>query len=129
MDEVDQLKITLKGYRERLMDKVITLEVGSYGFGWLMSEINVAKDGESFLAIAFGLASVSKYGFSKKAFWAGENIFNDVKAITGAFTAPKLKSAFEEGLIDRRPLIKDVEKKIAREALEIMLGEKAIASC
>ncbi len=129
MDEVDQLKITLEGYRERLINKVITLEVGMYDFERLINETYGAKDGESLLAIAFCLAYASRDGFSEKAFRDGRDLLSDIKATTHASTAPQLKLAFEEGKIYKRSLIDDADKKIAREALEIILGKEAVASC
>jgi len=121
MDEIEQLRKTIEGYKKKLTEKAETLELRNYCFKDYAKRVKEVGEGEHLLSIAFGLAVVSRYGFDNYNFLSGVILFLKIKSVTGAFTAPQLKLILEENNLDKT-YISIEEKKLAKEALEI-IGE------
>jgi len=122
MDEIEQLRETIEGYKKKLTEKAETLGLRNYCFKDYEKRIKEVGEGEHLLSIAFGLAVVLKYGFDNNNFLSGVILFLKIKSATGAFTAPQLKSILKENNFDKTYQLSIEEKKLAKEALEV-IGE------
>ena len=122
MDEIEQLRKTIEGYKKKLTEKAETLGLKNYCFKDYTKRVKEVGEGEHLLSIAFGLAIVLRYGFDNNNFLSGIILFIKIKSITGAFTAPQLKLILKENNLDKTYQLSIEEKKLAKEALEI-IGE------
>jgi len=122
---------TLKLYKERLLKKAETLGLTISYIKYLVRDNRGVEDDEYLLKIALGLAASSRYKFSEKNFSYGVEILKSVKValVSQNIDIQQLKSAIKDGSIDTSTYLHTEERRLIKDAVEILTGENVGAPC